>query len=389
MTPRIHTLFFTSLLVLFAGCSKAPLQLKPLSNSSADWRAMGFDAGRTSAVEETLALPLVEIAKFKFSSAVSQNVVISRGLMFVPTLDGRLYMVDLEKHEIVRKKKLPQGNAGTLAATPNSIMIALRFGKNTLYHYDIVTNKQLWGIDAGDIASEPLISDSVVFITALYQHVDAYHLKDGQRRWQFKTTGQLHASPVLSEGILVVAASDGKIYGLRAETGKKIWETDLQQPILATPAVHRQRVFVGTARNQLAALNLLNGAVIWRTASEGRVFHSPAVNDSLVVFGCADGRLRAFVPESGRLKWESRALSVIGTAPLLAGDKVFFGALDRHLYALRAHDGDLMWRQELRGRVRTNPILWNNQLIVACEDRDLYIFGQSPNDGQNPEVFGN
>lgn len=380
--------FCATLLALLTGCSKAPLQLKPVNSISAEWRAMGFDAGRSSAVDEAPNLPLAEVAKFKLSSTVAQNIVISRGILFVPTLDGRIYMVDLEKREIVRKKKLPHGNAGTLAATPNSLMIALRFGKNTLFHHDLATSRQLWGIDAGDIASEPLITDTMVFITALYQHVDAYQLKDGQRRWQFKTTGQLHASPVMAEDILVIAASDGKLYGLRAENGKKIWETDLQQPILATPAIHQQRIFVGTARNLIAALHLQTGEVIWRSSNEGRVFHPPAVNDSLVVFGCADGRLRAFAPESGRRKWESHALSVVGTTPLLAGDKVFFGSLDCHLYALRAQDGDLLWRQELRGRVRTNPILWKNQLIVACEDRDLYIFGPDSSAGQAPQALG-
>jgi len=363
------------IVVMLAGCSKAPLHLQLPDHPPQDWRIAGFDTRRTSARAESLTVPLQEIARLKLSSAAAQNLFVARGFLFAPTLDGRIYVVDLEKLEIVRKWKLPQGNAGTLAATSNTIVIAMRYGKHTLAHFDLATGKRRWSIDAGDIASEPLIADSLLFVAALYQRVDAYRLRDGYRCWQFKTRAQLHASPALGEGVLVVAADDGMVYGLRPETGKKIWEADLERPVLATPVIQGQRVFIGTARDQVVALDLFTGEVLWRFATPGRVFHAPAVNDSLLILACADGRLRALAPATGQLLWESRALSVIGTSPLLAGETVFFGALDRHLYAVRARNGELIWRQELHGRVRTNPILWQGHLILASEDRELYIFG--------------
>lgn len=373
-----------SFCLLLSGCSR--LAVKQVTQSDPNLICLaGVSAERRSFLATALTLPLEQIARFKVSSAVGQHLCATRDAVFVPTLDGRLSILDLRppknpkkhKKKILQKTKLAHGYAGTIAIAQQSLVVAMRFGKETLLRYDLQNGRKIWEIDAGDLESEPLIADSLIFVTALYKHIDAYRLRDGKRRWQFRTESQFHASPALAQGILVAATDDGKIYGLEAVSGKKLWEYDCHEPVLATPAIHQNRVHLGTAGANVLALNLSDGALLWKNKIDAKVTHAAAVSDSAVLFSGGDGRLRAYDPNNGAARWTFRAGSVISTSPLITGDLVFFGALDRNLYVLNVRTGDLRWQQELEGRVRTNPLIVGDRLIIASEDRYVYVFGKA------------
>jgi outer membrane protein assembly factor BamB len=368
-------LIFPALAFFHSGCSGFVKEWRVRSDGLAACIA-GLGPERRSYAPSAITLPLEQIARIKLSSAVAQHFCANRDYLLVPTLDGRLSTIDLKLFKIVNKKKLPRSHAGTIAMSRRALLIAMRFGKETLVHYDLFDGRQRWEIDAGDIASEPLVADSLVFVAALYKHVDAYRLQDGSRRWQFFTEAQLHASPALSQGILVVADDDGKVYGLQAQNGKKLWEFNCDEPVLATPAIHQERVFVGTAGETAFALSLQNGSLLWKHQIGAKIMHGPAVNDSLVIFGSSDGRVRALDTEDGSPRWIFRAGSVIGTSPLLAENLVLLGSLDHFLYGLDPRNGEVMWKQELDGRVRTDPVLVGEYLVAASEDRFVYVFGK-------------
>jgi outer membrane protein assembly factor BamB len=385
-TP-IFLLFFCFIIFAF-GCSRLAVkrfaQLDTPVSCLAD-----VSEERRSYAPAVIGVPLQEVARFKLSSAPGQHLCANPGLLLVPTLDGRLSIIDLKpakanhKKRVIQQKKLSHGHAGTIAIAAQSLLFAVRFGKETLIRYDLRNGSKLWEIDAGDIASEPLAADSSVYVTALYKHIDAYHLTDGTRRWQFRTEAQLHASPALSQGTLVAACDDGKVFGLEASSGKKLWEFDCGEPVLATPAIHQGLVFLGSAGETAFALNLQDGALRWKTKIGAKVVHAPAVSDSLVIFGSGDSHVRAFDINTGSLRWAFRAGSVIGTSPLIAGNLVFVGSLDRFIYCLDARSGAAVWQQELEGRVRTDPIVVGEQLIVASEDRYVYVFGKAAPAGTN------
>ena len=368
--------------VLALSCSKPPLRYD-LTQSEFDWPLAGFNAARSFHTAADLTPPLHERKRFKLTSAVEQNIIVAGGLLFAPTKDGQLHVIDLATLTIKRRLKMPRKYATTVAAIPDGLVLAQRFGQETLIRHQLVTGKPVWKVEAGDIAGEPLVDGQVVYVAALYAHVDCYDLSDGHLIWQFRAEGQIHTSLALADGILVFATDRGHVYGLHTESGKEIWRVELGEAVLASPAIHAARVFVGTNDKRVVALDLYTGDFVWRQEIAGRVFNAPAVNDEMVVFPASDSRLHAFSPDKGELLWESEALSVIGTSPLLTGAHVFFGSLDQHLYCIDARDGELRWRQELPGRVRTNPIIWKDYLIVGSEDRYLHIFAQPDSSAAN------
>ncbi len=380
--PFKKTSFLFTLLTLTA-CNRFVAPLPQAGDPRENWLMAGANLARTSNCAGELSLPMAEIARLKLTSAAAPNLFVHNGVLFVPTLDGKLSTIDLTSRRFLSKKKMPGGHTGTMALNSDGMLLAMRYGKETLFHYNLTRRNKLWEIDAGDIASEPLLADSCAYVAALYEHVDAYYLHNGKRKWQFRTTGQMHASPALAENVLIAATDRGKVYGLEANTGKALWEIDLAQPILSTPIISAQQVFLGTSRDLIVALDLRTGEEQWRFSTAGRIFNAPAASDSLVIFGASDGLVRALRKHNGTLAWTFRATSGIGTSPLIIGSKIFFGSLDKIIYGLDATNGAMLWQWTLEGRIRTNPILWKDRLIVASEDRYLYFFGPQESLGAN------
>jgi len=392
---RLNFHFFLFAVILLAiingGCSKfAFRKMDGQQQNKLNWPQAGGGIERASHRPYSMALPLEEKKRFKMSSALGQNLVASNGYVFAPTLDGRLAAINLQQMRIQVRKKLPQAHEAACAIADSSMVLARRFGVNTLLHYNLRTGKLLWDVNAGDIATEPLIADTVIYCAALYNHVDAYRRSDGLRLWQYRTPAQLRSSPALANGVLVVGMDNGFLLGLDARTGSKKWEFDPNKGdvekqhsvpftggIQATPIIRGKTVFIGTIGEEFIAVNLLTGEEKWRVPAGSKVIHAAASNDTLVIFGANDGLMRAVDAETGALQWEFRASSVIGTSPVIMGHQVFFGALNHALYCLDLRDGAVLWQYALEGRIRTNPIVWENYLITACEDNLLYIFASA------------
>lgn len=388
-----HLFLYAAILLAMTagGCSKfAFRKIEGRPSEKVNWPQAGGGIERASHRPYSMALPLEEKKRFKMSSALSQNLVASNGYLFAPTLDGRLAAINLQNMRIKVRKKLPQAHEAACAVVDTSMVMARRFGVKTLLHYNLRTGKLLWEVNAGDIATEPLVADTVIYCSALYSHVDAYRRADGLRLWQYRTPAQLHSSPALAHGVLVVGMDNGLLLGLDAKAGSKKWEFDPgkrgegdQQSIpftggiKATPVIRGQTVFIGTLGEEFFALDLLNGAVRWRMSVGSKVVHAAAGNDTLIIFGANDGKVRAVDAATGTVQWEFRANSVIGTSPVIMGNQVFFGALDHTLYCLDLRDGAVLWQYALEGRIRTNPIVWENYLITGCEDNLLYIFASA------------
>lgn len=341
-----------------------------------DWPLYGADANRSNYRAQTLAPPLELRWTFKASSAISPTVVAVDGLLYFGTLDGRIYAVSAQTGEKVGRLKVNEGYETTCAYYDGSLIYAIRYGRRTLVRYDVRESKRLWGMEAGHIASEPLVASKGVFVAALYNHVDRYALDTGDRIWRFDTDGQHRSSPALAGEALVVGCDSGQLYALNAATGKLKWEHQAGAGVLATPCIGDSTVYVGALDSVFYALDLADGSVRWRFRAQDAVVQPAATDGKRVLFGSNDGRLYALAARTGEKLWQFEAKSVVSTPPVIAGGVVYFGSLDHHYYALDVHSGQELWRYETEGRVRTAPVVWGRYLFGASEDRYVYAFSQ-------------
>lgn len=364
---------FLLILVIFSNCAKIKINFDTLEKSNfPNWEMYGGNPARTNVYPGDISLPLELKWRYNATSAVGKTILVIDGIVYFTTMDGRLYALDIETGKKIGNRKI---NVDVTSAYSNtSLLIALRYGDETLFKYNLKQAKNEWKIDAGDISSEPLVLDNSIAVTALYQHIDLYGLSDGSRIWQTKTDGQLRSSPAFHNGIIVFGCDDGLVYAVDKTSGIIRWKFKTNANVQATPAIKDTTVYIGSSDNNFYAIDLKSGNLVWSYKAEGQILHAPAVNDSMVIFGSTDSQLYCLNRLSGEKIWSFEAESVISTSPLICHHKVFFGSLDQHYYAVDIKTGEEIWKYKTRGRVKTTPVIWGNYLIGASENNNLYIF---------------
>lgn len=363
------------LLIIALSFNCAKIKIRPETFDAhffSNWEMYAGSPARTNFYPGDISFPIKLQWQYNASSAIGKTLLVVDGILYFNTMDGRLYALDIKTGKKIGHRKITVDATCTYHDT--SLFIALRYGDNTLFKYNLKRGKNDWKIDAGDIASEPLIVDDQIVITALYKHIDLYNSTDGTRIWQTKTNDQIRSTPAYSEGKIVFGCDDGYIYVVEKITGAILWKFKTDASIQATPVIKDTIIYIGSSDKKFYAINLKNGGLIWNFKAGGQIFHPAAVNDRVVIFGSADSYIYCLDRMSGKKVWSFEAKSVISTSPLICKSKVFFGALDYHYYAVDLKTGDEIWKFKAKGRVKTAPVIWGNYLIGASENNHVYAF---------------
>jgi outer membrane protein assembly factor BamB len=365
--------------LILAGCSKIKIvhfaSDPPIIKN---WEMYGGNAARTNFYPGNISLPLKLKWRYDATSAIGKTMLAVDGILYFTTLDGRLYAVDIASGKKIGQKKINFDAAP--ACQDTNLILGLRYGDETLFKYNLKTAKYEWKIDAGDIASEPLVLDENIIITALYNHIDLYDAKNGTKIWQTKTPDHIHSSPAVKHDKIIFGCDDGFVYAVEKLTGSIIWKFKTSASIQATPVIGDSIVYVGSLDKKLYAISLGNGKLIWSFQAGGQLFEAAALHNEFVIFGSTDSKLYCLDRTSGKETWTYEAKSVISTSPLICQDKVFFGSLDNFYYALDLKTGNELWKYETKGRIRTNPVIWGNYLIGASENNYVYVFSPEQED---------
>lgn len=366
-------------ILIFVGCSKIrTVPFTPELPVPQNWEMYGGNIARTSFYPGAISLPLQLKWHYNATSAIEKSMVAVDGVLYFTTLDGRLYALEIESGKKIGNMKI--NVAGTQAFQDASLILALRYGDETLFKYNLKSAKYDWKIDAGDIASEPLVLDGNIIVTALYNHIDAYDSKNGTRIWQTKTPDQIRSSPALKNDRIVFGCDDGFVYAVAKRTGTILWKFKTGASVQATPVIGDTIVYVGSLDKRFYAMSLNDGKLLWTFQAGGQLFEAAALDHEFIIFGATDSQLHCLDRWTGKEIWTFEAKSVISTSPLICQDKVFFGSLDNFYYAVDLKSGKELWKYQTKGRIRTNPVIWGNYLIGASENNSIYVFSPEQED---------
>ncbi|MCG8604459.1 PQQ-binding-like beta-propeller repeat protein [bacterium] len=375
MKHRVSILLLLLLCLPSWACRKITLkQISQVRSFDSNWQLFGGESERNGYRTPTLAPPLEHFWTHKASSAVGPSLLAVDGVLYLATMTGRVEAINILTGKRLGKMNTEGNYDATCAYFQGNLIIASRYGSRTLARYDLRQGGYLWRVDAGDIATEPLILHEGVFISALYSHVGKYDWESGERVWKFETDDQHRSSPALSGNSLIVGCDNGTLYSIEADSGNLNWQMSTGASIFATPVISHQSVFVGSADSNFYAIEREDGKVRWKFHTQAPLYQTSATDGQVVLFGAGDGQFFCLDATTGKERWRFKAASGVSTAPLISGRVVYFGSLDAHYYCLSLADGEELWRFKTRGRVRTSPIIWQNYIFGASEDRYVYAF---------------
>jgi outer membrane protein assembly factor BamB len=358
------------------GPQKRVAPAPPAAADKDDWPVFRGDPEQTGAAAARLPDQLEVLWKVETGDAIEGTPAVSRGVVYVGSLDEHLYALDLKSG--AQKWKVKAGPIKAPAGVRDGRVYVGNFD-GLFQCFDAADGKQVWAFEAGgEITSGPnFTGDSVLFAS---HDENLYCLdKGGKLRWKYKAQGQIYGTPSLAGKYTFVAGCDSSLHVIDLADGKEKAAVDLGSQSGATPAVVGERLYVGNMGNNFLAVDWKKAEVEWSFRAERRAeafYSSAAVSGDLVVVGSRDKRVHALKRKDGTEAWSFLTGGRVDSSPVIDGGRVYVGSMDGKLYVLDLASGKQLQKVELDSPVVGSPAVAGGRLLIGTTKGTLYCLGK-------------
>lgn len=354
----------------------------------ADWTQFRGDASLTGVAGAAPATPLEPRWRFEAGDAIESTAAISDGTVFVGSLDGKLYALDLASGRL----RWTYETEAEIKSSPSVRGGVVYFGDESgIFHaLDAETGKARWTFETdGGIISSANFSGDLVLFGSYDNHLYALDRETGSARWKVETDGYIHASPAIAGDYTLVSGCDGFFRKIALADGSESGKLQLGSYVASSMAVRGNVAYTGTFDNEVLAVDWKNEELLWRYSHPEKDFpfySSAAVTDDVVVIGGRDKLLHALDPATGESRWTFPTRSRVDPSPVIAGDRVFALSGNGDLHVLELGSGKELWRYEIAAPVVASPAVGADYLVVSTDDGEVLAF--SPSQARRAERDG-
>lgn len=212
--------------------------------------------------------------------------------------------------------------------------------------------KEYWVEKTGaGIYSSPVVYNKNVYIGDDLGYLSCYTLKNGKKKWSFKSDNRIVGTPAADNGVVVFGSADKNIYGVNAENGKLIWTFQANEAVLGAVTIAEGVAYIGASDNTFRALDVKTGKLRWEyTDVKGYVETKPLLYEDKVIFGAWDNNLYALDKTTGKELWKWNGnltrmhFSPAAVWPVATNGEVFVTDPQRAMTAIDASNGQTVWR---------------------------------------------
>jgi outer membrane protein assembly factor BamB len=251
------------------------------------------------------------------------------------------------------------------------------------YALDLATGQMIWTINTGNpISTSPAYQNGLVFVgTENPGEIYAVSADTGTVKWQYPipSGAAVYSSPAVIDGKVIAGSSDGNLFCLDWLGGNVLWTSHVGSGDISSPAVQNDTVFV-TTDTGAQALDLLTGTLIWHYATTWPVYSCPAVADGIVFVGSENNdRVFALNESTGQPLWIFPTGGWL-TPPAVDSSKqlVMAGSKDFNLYCLDEQTGLVKWKFNDNPNYLSAPTISSNGLVyLGTYDGILHCVNES------------
>ncbi|MCB0833747.1 MAG: PQQ-binding-like beta-propeller repeat protein [Bacteroidetes bacterium] len=342
------------------------------------WSVIGGNERRDHYFDGGLTPPMELVWVKKISSAPSAHVLVSDNVVYVSTLDSRVYAFILSDGRQVGSLKFKFASQNGISLDHQTAYIALAWGEKPLYAYNLFDADFKYSVRMPPVETNPIVHEEYLYLGGLDGKFYALNPEDGKTLWTFEASKPIRSSPALSSTAVYFGCDDGFVYSLNRFSGSLIWKFRTGGTVYATPALDDQFVYIGSTDGKFYVLGKADGKLHWTFSVgdtvPGRFYASAGLSSDCVFLGATDGNVYALSKKDGRLFWTFKTGGAVSVAPLVTPDAVFVGSQNGMLYALEPSGGKCVWTFETNSRIKSEMAAYGKYLIVASERKHVYVF---------------
>jgi outer membrane protein assembly factor BamB len=344
------------------------------------WPIFRGDAALSGQATGTLPDKLKPAWTFKTGEAVKSTPVAAEDKVFVSSMDGRLYALDLQTGEEIWRFEAD----AALEASPlyHNGVLYIGSDSGTFYAVNAANGTTKWSYKAeGRITGSANISvhlqsqQAIVVFGSYDNHLYGADAETGNIVFKHPAQNYINGSIAITDYTAAFGSCDANLYLVPIEAPDKIRTIEAGSYVAANPAIYQGVIYAGTYDGTFLAADINTGSVLWRfDKTEDAFFSSPAVNDRVLVVGCRDHKVYCFDRQNGGILWTYTALGGFDSSPVLCGEKVVIGCDDGRLYMLNINTGQALFTYTLGSPIASSPAIVQNRLLIGCDNGSVYAF---------------
>ncbi len=346
--------------------------------SSDDWLSFRGNPQLTGVATGELPENLELLWIFEAEDAIESTAAIATGTVYVGSLDGYLYAINLENGGLKWKYQA----SGEIKSSPTVFGNVVYFGDGMgVFHaVDTETGESRWTFETeAEIISSANVAQDRLLFGSYDQFLYCLSAEDGSLVWKFETEGYVHGTPAIVNGAVVISGCDGYLRLINIADGVEQQKIGLGDYVAASPAILNNRAYAGTFGNQVLCAGLEGSEILWQYEHPERHFPfyaSAAVTADIVVIGGRDKMVHALEPQTGKLLWTYPAKSRVDSSPVIVDERVFFGTVGGELAALDLNSGEKVWDFVSGASIIASPSVAAGKLVIGADDGRIYCFGE-------------
>ncbi len=346
--------------------------------SSDDWLSFRGNPQLTGVATGELPGNLELLWAFETEDAIESTAAIAAGTVYVGSLDGYLYAINLENGGLKWKYQA----FGEIKSSPTVFGNVVYFGDGMgIFHaVDAQTGEARWTFETeAELISSANVAQDRLLFGSYDQFLYCLSAKDGSLVWKFETEGYVHGTPAIVNGAVVVSGCDGYLRIINIADGAEQQKIALGDYVAASPAILNNRAYAGTFGNQVLCAGLESSEILWGYEHPERHFPfyaSAAVTAAIVVIGGRDKMVHALQSQTGEPLWTYPAKSRVDSSPVIVGERVFFGTVGGELVGLNLNSGEKVWEFVVGAAIIASPSVVDGKLVIGADDGRIYCFGE-------------
>lgn len=335
--------------------------------SETDWPTLKREPGRRASAGPALRKE-PEVAWHRVlpdvmgSPYFDSPILASKDRLYVVARTGQVTAIDRTNGRTVWERDLEE----KVFAGPVLASGILYVPGRSLSAIDIDSGKLRWRwrTDYG-VSATPLVHDGRVYAVERGEKLVSLDPASGDVVWKVRV-GATSCSPVIAGDYVLLGNTEGmKAFSLK--NGSRRWTFKTDWPVSASPATLKDSIVFGDVGRNLYAVTKERGKLVWhRRIPEGTIMESPAVYGDLVFFSTSGATFRAISARDGVDRWMRTLGYYLQSSPCVA-DGVAYLSSGPRVHALECATGDDVWRLPLPGRFSA-PILLDGTLYVVALD---------------------
>lgn len=351
------------------------------------WPFFRGDGQMSGISKEVLKPPLRKAWAFKAEDGFVATAVIAGGKVFIGSLDGKFYALNLESGKELWTYKTELSIEGSACVHGNAVVFGA--GDGSVYALSADKGEFLWKHETdGEILAGTNIYESkmtgktYVLVGSYDNNLYCLDIATGKVVWTYPTEGAVNGAPSVVGDQILFGGCDTFIHSISAETGKVTngdeKPIEVGAPITNSIIVRGDRAYVAHYNNRVVSFDLTKRTQRWEFGETDFAFWaSPAVTDDAVYVAGRDKRVYRINPEDGSEVWSFKARGRVDSSPVISGKTLYVGSDDGFLYALDTESGDELWASDIGEDIRSSPAIAGGNLLIATGEGSVLAFREA------------